>query len=78
MDRHRDDATVDRREMLSFQKLRVYQRSIEFLAAALDIIGTLPRATPKPSHHSIIDGARTVHPAQNANEKQLRMWCARQ
>jgi len=25
--------------MLSFQKLRVYQRSIEFLALALEIIG---------------------------------------
>jgi len=29
--------------MLSFQKLRVYQRSIEFLALALEIIGELPR-----------------------------------
>ena len=29
--------------MLSFQKLRVYQRSIEFLAVALEIIGELPK-----------------------------------
>jgi four helix bundle protein len=29
--------------MLSFQKLRVYQRSIEFLALALEIIGELPK-----------------------------------
>ena len=29
--------------MLSFQKLRVYQRSIEFLALALEIIGELSR-----------------------------------
>ena len=29
--------------MLSFQKLRVYQRSIEFLALALEIIGALPK-----------------------------------
>jgi len=29
--------------MRSFQKLRVYQRSIEFLALALEIIGELPR-----------------------------------
>src|SRR5881394_797752 len=29
--------------MLSFQKLRVYQRSIEFLAVALEIIGDLPK-----------------------------------
>ena len=28
--------------MLSFQKLRVYQRSIEFLALAPKIIGELP------------------------------------
>ena len=29
--------------MLSFQKLRVYQRSIEFLALALEIVGDLPK-----------------------------------
>ena len=29
--------------MLSFQKLRVYQRSIEFLAVALEIIEGLPK-----------------------------------
>ena len=29
--------------MLSFQKLRVDQRSIEFLALALEIIGELPK-----------------------------------
>lgn len=29
--------------MLSFQKLRVYQRSIEFLALALEVIGNLPK-----------------------------------
>ena len=34
---------VDGRRMLSFQKLRVYQRSIEFLALVLEIIGELPK-----------------------------------
>ena len=29
--------------MLSFQKLRVYQHSIEFLAVALEIISALPK-----------------------------------
>src|SRR5216110_1362512 len=29
--------------MLSFQKLRVYQRSIQFLVVALEIIGDLPK-----------------------------------
>jgi len=29
--------------MLSFQKLRVYQRSIEFLALSMDVIGALPK-----------------------------------
>jgi four helix bundle protein len=29
--------------MLSFQKLRVYQRSIEFLALVLDVINELPK-----------------------------------
>ena len=29
--------------MLSFQKLRVYQRSIEFLALAIEITGALPK-----------------------------------
>jgi four helix bundle protein len=29
--------------MLSFQKLRVYQRSIEFLALAMEVIGHLPK-----------------------------------
>ena len=29
--------------MLSFQKLRVYQRSIEFLALAMEVIGNLPK-----------------------------------
>jgi hypothetical protein len=28
--------------MLSFQKLRVYQRSIEFLALTMDVIAALP------------------------------------
>ena len=29
--------------MLSFQKLHVYQRSIEFLALTMDVIGALPK-----------------------------------
>ena len=29
--------------MLSFQKLRVYQRSIEFLALAMEVISNLPK-----------------------------------
>lgn len=29
--------------MLSFQKLRVYQRSIEFVALAMEVIGNLPK-----------------------------------
>ena len=29
--------------MLSFQRLHVYQRAIEFLALAIDIVGELPR-----------------------------------
>ena len=29
--------------MLSFQKLRVYQRSIEFLALTMEVIGCLPK-----------------------------------
>ena len=37
------EALVDIGSMLSFQKLRVYQRSIEFLALALEIIDELPK-----------------------------------
>ena len=29
--------------MLSFQKLRAYQRSIEFLALTIEVIGNLPK-----------------------------------
>lgn len=36
-------AVADNVDMLSFQKLRVYQRSIEFLAVALEIIAELPK-----------------------------------
>jgi len=39
---HRGPA-ADTAGMLSFQKLRVYQRSIEFLALAMDVIGVLPK-----------------------------------
>jgi len=34
---------ADNGDMLSFQKLRVYQRSIEFLALAVEVIGPLPK-----------------------------------
>ena len=34
---------LDTGGMLSFQKLRVYQRSIDFLALVLEIIGRLPK-----------------------------------
>jgi len=34
---------ADTAAMLSFQKLRVYQRSIEFLALTLDVIAVLPK-----------------------------------
>jgi four helix bundle protein len=34
---------VDSTGMLSFQKLRVYQRSIEFLALSMDLIKALPK-----------------------------------
>ena len=37
--------SVDELAMLSFQKLRVYQRSIEFLALTIDVIATLPKGT---------------------------------
>ena len=36
-------SVVDIEGMLSFQKLRVYQRSIEFLALSMEVIGALPR-----------------------------------
>jgi four helix bundle protein len=36
-------AADDSARMLSFQKLHVYQRSIEFLAVAIEIIGDLPK-----------------------------------
>jgi hypothetical protein len=35
--------TVDTKGMLSFQKLRLDQRSIEFLALVLELIGLLPK-----------------------------------
>ena len=54
-----DDATSASagryRGMLSFQKLRVYQRSIEFLALALEIIGTLPKG-----HAELADQPRNI------------------
>jgi len=34
---------ADTHGMLSFQKLRVYQRSIDFLALTMEIIGVLPK-----------------------------------
>lgn len=34
---------LDGPAMLSFQKLRVYQRSIEFLALVMEIVGELPK-----------------------------------
>src|SRR5688572_20089126 len=36
-------SSADGGRMLSFQRLRVYQRAIEFLALAVDIIGELPK-----------------------------------
>ncbi len=36
--------------MLSFQKLRVYQRSIEFLALVVEIIGVVPKG-----HAELVD-----------------------
>ena len=35
--------SADRHDMLSFQRLDVYQRAIEFLALVYDIVDTLPR-----------------------------------
>ena len=32
--------------MLSFQRLDVYQRAVEFLALVYDVVGDLPPATP--------------------------------
>jgi four helix bundle protein len=37
------DVPADNSVMLSFQKLRVYQRSMDFLALALEILGDLPK-----------------------------------
>ena len=37
---------ADTRDMLSFQRLDVYQRAIEFLALVYDVVDDLPRGTP--------------------------------
>ena len=39
----RCQAVVDAHDMLSFQRLDVYQRAIEFLALVYDIVDALPR-----------------------------------
>ncbi len=43
VDTQRRAGAVDTQEMLSFLKLRVDQRSIEFIALVLEIIGPLPK-----------------------------------
>ena len=37
------DDTADGKPMLSFQRLEVYQRAIEFLALTIDIVGCVPK-----------------------------------
>jgi len=43
VDAQRYAGAADTLDMLSFQKLRVYQRSIEFLALTMDLIAALPK-----------------------------------
>jgi four helix bundle protein len=43
VDEETDTRATDNRGMLSFQKLDVYQRAIELLALALEIISKLPK-----------------------------------
>ena len=56
-------ASVDRVGMLSFQRLDVYQRSIEFFAHALDIISELP----SKGHADIADQLRRASQSQPLN-----------
>ena len=48
--------------MLSFQKLRVYQQSIEFLALAVEIIDNLPKG-----HAELADQLRRAAQSQPRN-----------
>jgi hypothetical protein len=54
VDTHR---AVDTKGMLSVQKLRVYQRSIEFLALVLEITGSYRRVMPSSPISSLAAAA---------------------
>jgi four helix bundle protein len=57
------EAVADKRGMLSFQRLEVYQRSIEFFAHALEIIDELPTK----GHAEIADQLRRAAESQPLN-----------
>src|SRR5215204_6291260 len=54
---------ADTRGMLSFQRLEIYQRSIEFFALALEIIAALP----SKGHADIADQLRRAAQSQPLN-----------
>src|SRR5213075_2916226 len=70
--------------MLSFQKLRVYQRSIEFLAVALEIIGDLPKGHAELADHllraaqsqprNIAEGRRPSNDRRSGSVLHARSW----
>lgn len=57
------EAPADKWAMLSFQRLEVYQRSIEFLALALEVIAELPTK----GHADIADQLRRAAQSQPLN-----------
>ena len=58
-----EDTSVDTLGMLSFQRLEVYQRSIEFFSHALEIIAELP----SKGHADIADQLRRAAQSQPLN-----------
>jgi|1186.fasta_scaffold142684_1 four helix bundle protein len=57
------EPVADKSAMLSFQRLEVYQRSIEFLALALEVIAELPTK----GHADIADPLRRAAQSQPLN-----------
>ena len=74
-------AVVDALDMLSFQRLDVYQRAIEFLALVYDIVDALPRGHADRADQltraaesvvrNIAEGAGRWSPADSANRYKI-------
>ena len=74
--RHRRDRRPMQSPMLSFQRLDVYQRAIEFLALVYDIVDVLPRGQSSGTSRKVRgDGPRPTAPTDTRSLEERR-WSA--